>query len=123
MTIGERVQALIGTLAGGRVFPNVIPQDEKNRPAITYTVVGGGNLNTLKGAGSMRRVRLQVDAIATTANEAELLADAIDAVLGSYTTPACVSCQIFRKSLRDDEGGVEGESRVVIDYSLHVREE
>jgi hypothetical protein len=81
MTIEAEVYAALQGLAGGRVFPDVAPENTAV-PYITYQAVGGEPVNFLSGeAPGKTNARMQINVWAKTRIEAsELGAQVEDAI-------------------------------------------
>lgn len=81
MTIEAQVYAVLKVLAGGRVFPDVAPEDTLT-PYITYQAVGGEPVNFLSGeAPGKANARMQVNVWASTRIEASELGAQVEDVM------------------------------------------
>jgi hypothetical protein len=103
----------ISSLAGGRVYPLIAPQDA-TYPLLVYQPVAQEKVWGVSGSHDLERVRVQVDAYAETYSEAtELQDDVFMAVEGAVTSLADV-----RLVLTDFEQTTR-MYRVTFDYTYH----
>jgi hypothetical protein len=73
MTIEEMIYAVLRGLAGGRVFPDVAPENTAT-PYITYQAVGGEVMNFLSGDRPDKALtRMQINVWSETRIEASAL--------------------------------------------------
>ena len=87
----------ISGLIGTRFYPEILPQNP-TAPAATYQIISTTVMDhSHDGAGRLLRVRVQVDAYASTYLETITLSDAIrssldgfSGTMGSTTVPSCL---------------------------------
>ena len=64
MSIEQDIVTLLSPLVGGRVYPDVSPEDIRD-PHIVYSVIYGAGLDHLEGDPGLKNLRLQFDCWAT----------------------------------------------------------
>lgn len=128
MTPGERVYALLSANAGvsaivsTRIYPLIAPQTAAF-PRVVYSSPSGQRAETLTGH-SASRVRMQIDAYATTYLGAQALADAIDAAFDTTAGLLLRPVRLNRIDLYEDalSQGTIGVHHVSSDFSLWIQE-
>lgn len=116
MTVEERLQAVLGTLAGGRVYPDVAPQGTE-APYIVFQQVGGQSLNYTEGSvPTEENCRIQLATWGPRRTEVTTLAQQAEALL--LAAPAFQATTLGnRTSLLDDDTGLRGARQ---DFSVWV---
>lgn len=116
MTVDERLQAVLGALAGGRVYPDVAPPDAQ-APYIVFQQVGGQGFGYTEGTvPAEENCRIQLATWCATRIEATTLAQQAEALLLQATT--CQATTLgTRTSLLDDDTGLRGARQ---DFSVWV---
>lgn len=113
------LRALIGAPPDTRVYPQVLPQGEV-RDSVVFNVITDVPQNSLLGYTSgLRSVRVQLDCYAGQYRAAQLLANAVQAVLGSVISGPLKSVQVDRRDLYDDATRLR---RVMLDYQMWMEE-
>lgn len=116
MTVEERLQAVLGALAGGRVYPDVAPQGTA-APYIVFQQVGGQGLNHTEGSvPAAENCRIQLATWSTSRIEATTLAQQAEALLLLATSFQATTLG-NRTSLLDDDTGLRGARQ---DFSVWV---
>ena len=88
MTVESDIYTALSSLASGRLYPDVGPEDAV-LPYLTYQQVGGDPANFLRGNPSKRNGRFQINAWARTRVEsASLIRAAEDAIRSAVTLNA-----------------------------------
>ena len=80
MSPSERLFGAIGSLFGGRVYPDVAPQGPA-MPYAVYRVVYDGDNQTVNGGAYARNTRFQIDVFATSYDEADASAEELRTAL------------------------------------------
>lgn len=111
--------AAVTTLVGSRIFPQVIDQNEKTRPAVVLTVVSEVPYNTLSSPASTRlfKTRIQVDIYAKTYKAARATHKAIDAVLADL---ADHDMSAYGEDVQDGYDDETQEHSVSADYFVSL---
>lgn len=107
MSLEAQLMSVIGSLAGGRVFPDFAPEGTA-RPYIVYQAVGGEAINFMEGtAPDKRNARVQITVWSDSRLEASSIAgqveDAMRAALTLHTTVLGAAVSTF-----DEEAGARG---------------
>jgi len=84
MSIEQDIVTLLSPLVGGRVYPDVSPEDIRD-PHIVYSVIYGAGLDHLEGDPGLKNLRLQFDCWATTKAAAVGLMDSVLAAFRAST--------------------------------------
>ena len=95
--------ASVSALVVARIYPVVLPQSV-TLPAITYSRISGGQVNSLSGYSGLEQPRIQVDAWATTHVVVKELRDAVHAAMNGATT--------FRALLESDMDLYEDDTKI-----------
>jgi hypothetical protein len=83
--IEQSIVSAIGSIFGGRVFPDTAPFDTP-RPWATYIQVGGEEVNYIdKTASGIRNARMQINLWANTRAQATTLAKQVAAAMRAAT--------------------------------------
>ncbi len=121
--IVERVKALlsanamVASMVGDRVFPEVLPQG-CDMPAIAYSVVVDEGISSLDGYSDLDNAVVQVDCYSRSYMEGHHLADAVGSVMTRFISVDFSSLQVSRRDLYEDDTELH---RVSIDYSVWER--
>ena len=109
--IQQDLFAALAGVAGGRVFPNVAPNNVQ-KPYLVYARVSSAPENTLADGAPIENPRLQVDCFDTTYAAAVALAETVkDAVKSSAITHVLL--------LEQDQFAPEALlHRVILDFSI-----
>lgn len=99
------------TAAGARIYPLTAP-DDVDKPYITYQRISANSENVLSGSTGLINTRMQLDMYADTYVAAQALADAVDALMASWTV------QNVSLSSQDFYEDVVKLHRVSNDYSI-----
>lgn len=111
--------AAVSALVGSKIYPSLIPQ-KTLFPAIAYQVVSDIPVNSFDGYTSgLRSARVQVDSYSKSYDQAQDIADAVAAVLGSAGDTTFSAVQLMRRDLYEDSTSLH---RVTQDFSIWVRE-
>jgi hypothetical protein len=86
MSMQESFVALIqnATEAEDRVYPQIAP-DDVARPYIIYQCITVNSENVLSGRSGLINTRLQVDVYASTYSQAQQIAQAVDALMVTWS--------------------------------------
>lgn len=91
MNYHEIIRALIGSLVGGRYYPNRFPQESADPtwPAMRGTIVSRSNAADQCGAGELseEEVQVQIDIFARTYGECVALLASVSTALGAAASP------------------------------------
>lgn len=115
-------------LAGGRVYPQSLPQDgaRAKYPALIVTRISGAPLYADDGEVGLSEPRIQVDCYGNTYTEAKDLADAVRPLLSAFdgNVNGTVIQFVTLEDERDDrEGGANAAEypfRVIQDYLVWI---
>lgn len=102
------VSAVVST----RIYPMVLPQDV-TLPAITYSRISGGQVNSMGGFSNLENPRVQVDVWAATYTAAKTLAALVHTAMGGATTYSAIL--ISDMDLFEDDTKIY---RVSMDFSV-----
>lgn len=112
-----------GTDAGGRIYPNSLPQGV-TLPACRYFRVSNPNEHTHSGVSSLKRPRFQIDCFANVYLDAVKLATQVEAnldgfrgAMGAYE----VQASFMEEAGRDDHDPETGRHRVSVDVVIWHR--
>ena len=109
--IQQDLFAALAGVAGGRVFPNVAPNNVQ-KPYLVYARVSSAPANTLADGAPVENTRLQVDCFDTTYAAALALAEAVKTAIKS-------SPIIYVLLLEQDQFEPEALlHRVILDFSI-----
>lgn len=120
----------IAALVEARVYPRVLPQGIR-APSLVYNRISAIGDHHMEGPSGLATVRMQIDAWATTADEAAELAAAVKWRLDGYrgemlsaaSPPERVFVQgAFFETMRDDVDAAAQLHRESQDYMLHFEE-
>ena len=118
--IAETIYTLIGTVAGGQVYPGRIPQ-KTPPPFVKHFRVGTSPTRTKSGP-ALHTIRYQISVFAKTLTEAEAIADTIRQTLDDYrgTEANKIDSIIFINQYEtfDHESDLE---HVVQDYQIRKK--
>jgi len=118
----------VTTIAGNRIYPLVLPQDE-TRPSLVYQVISRTGNHHLLGPAGLPQTRLQITSNAATPTLATNLADgvrlALDGFRGFWGNVEVTGCE--KENEVDDfeepiDASDQGVFRVVQDYLIFHRE-
>ena len=112
--IESSIYTAIKSLAGGRVYPIVIP-DTASLPAIVYQRISSVPVNSLDGDTGLDSVRIQISAWALTYKEAKNLSDTI------RTTLNASALKIITENDTDDYEPETKRFRTLTDYVVWQR--
>lgn len=107
--IESSIYAAIKSLAGGRVYPMVLP-DTATLPAIVYQRISSVPVTSLNGDSGLESVRIQVSVWATTYKEAKTLSATVKSTLNATTL------KIVSDGDSDDYEPETKRFRVLADY-------
>lgn len=113
-----------GTDAGGRFYPNSLPQGVV-LPACRYFKVSNPKEHTHSGASSLKYPRFQIDCFAMKYLDAVRLASQVEANLDGYrgTMGAYeVQAALMEESGRDDHDPETGRHKVSVDVVIWHKE-
>lgn len=103
--IEPQLVTALGSLVGGRVFPDVAPAGTL-LPYATYQQIGGIAVNFLEGTGSKSGVRMQINIWSKTRPEAMTLIRQAEALLVS--TPLFAKLEGGAQARYDEETTLRG---------------
>jgi len=109
--IQQDVVAALSGVAGGRVFPNVAPNNV-SKPYVVYARVSSAPENTLADGAPIDNTRLQVDCFETTYAAAIALAEAVKAAIKSS---AIAHVLLLEQDQFEPEAMLH---RVILDFSI-----
>ena len=109
--IQESIFAALSGAAGGRVFPNIAPNNV-TKPFVVYARVSSAPENTLADGAPIENTRLQVDCFDTTYAAAVALAEAVKAAMGSS---AITHLLLLEQDQFEPEASLH---RVILDFSI-----
>ena len=104
--------ALIAALVATRIYPVILPQDV-TLPAISYSRVSGGQVNSFDGYSDLENPRIQIDVWGETYASVQALAALVHTVMDGATT--------FGALLESDMDFYEDDTliyRVSMDFSV-----
>lgn len=107
--IESSIYNALKSLAGGRVYPLVLP-DITILPAIIYQRVSSVPINSLDGDSGLDSVRMQISTWAATYKEAKTLSASVRSALDSSTM------KIVTENDTDDYEPETKRFRVITDY-------
>lgn len=112
-----------GTAAGGRIYPNALPQGV-TLPACRYFRVSNPKDHTHSGSSELRRPRFQIDCYASTylaavtlATQVESNLDGFRGAMGAYE----VQASFMEEAGRDDYDPETDRHRVSVDVVIWHR--
>ena len=114
MSIEQDIYTALSGIAGGRVYPLVIPENS-TMPAISYLRIASTPENTLDGGATIDQIRIQVDTYAKTYAEAKTVSASVRSAMESAS---------FKGTLQTDQDLYEPEVklyRVIQDYYVWKR--
>lgn len=109
--IQQNLFAALAGVAGGRVFPNVAPNNV-SKPYVVYSRVSSAPENTLADGASIENTRLQVDCFDTTYSAAVALAETVKAAMKSS---AVTHVLLLEQDQFEPEALLH---RVILDFSV-----
>lgn len=109
--IQQNLFAALAGVAGGRVFPNVAPNNV-SKPYVVYSRVSSAPENTLADGASVENTRLQVDCFDTTYSAAVALAETVKAAMKSS---AVTHVLLLEQDQFEPEALLH---RVILDFSV-----
>ena len=109
--IQQNLFAALAGVAGGRVFPNVAPNNV-SKPYVVYSRVSIAPENTLADGASVENTRLQVDCFDTTYSAAVALAETVKAAMKSS---AITHVLLLEQDQFEPEALLH---RVILDFSV-----
>lgn len=109
--IQQNLFAALAGVAGGRVFPNVAPNNV-SKPYVVYSRVSSAPENTLADGASIENTRLQVDCFDTTYSAAVALAETVKAAMKSS---AITHVLLLEQDQFEPEALLH---RVILDFSV-----
>lgn len=80
-----KVYTALSALAGGRVYPDILPQNV-TLPAITFFRVSGRHEVSMGGSSGLDNLRVQVDCWASSRSDADTLAESVRTAMFAATT-------------------------------------
>lgn len=114
MTIEQDIYNTLDGLAGGRVYPLVMPENG-TKPAIVCLRIASTPENTLNGGATIDQIRFQIDTYANTYAEAKSLSASVRTAMESAS---------FKGTLQTDQDLFEPDVklyRVTQDYYVWKR--
>ena len=109
--IQQDIFTALSTLAGGRVFPNIAPNNVQ-KPYVVYARVSSAPENTLADGAPIENTRLQVDCFDTTYAAAVVLAETVKAAIKSS---AITHVLLLEQDQFEPEALLH---RVILDFSI-----
>ena len=109
--IQQDLFAALSTLAGGRVFPNIAPNNVQ-KPYVVYARISSAPANTLADGAPVENTRLQVDCFDTSYAAAVTLAMAVKAAM---TSSAITHLLLLEQDQFEPEALLH---RVILDFSI-----
>lgn len=109
--IQQDLFAALAGVAGGRVFPNVAPNNVQ-KPYVVYARVSSAPENTLADGAPIENTRLQVDCFDTTYAASVALAETVKAAMKSS---AITHVLLFEQDQFEPEALLH---RVILDFSV-----
>ena len=109
--IQQDLFAALAGVAGGRVFPNVAPNNVQ-KPYVVYARVSSAPENTLADGAPIENTRLQVDCFDTTYAAAVVLAEAVKTAIKSS---AITNVLLLEQDQFEPEALLH---RVILDFSI-----
>lgn len=111
----------IGAVVGDRIYPQIIPQAELGRPALTYFQESGEYIEHLAGRSDLRMAEFEINCWSPTYLAARNLAQVVDTALtGLRGAFGGDTAESIRKT-NDFDGGYENDTglyRVVLRFSI-----
>ena len=104
--------AAVAAVVSTRIYPVVLPQDV-TLPAITYSRISGGQVNSLTGYSGLENPRIQIDVWGATYPACQTLAADVHTAMDAATT--------FGAHLESDMDFYEDDTkiyRVSMDFSV-----
>jgi len=104
--------ALISALVSTRIYPVILPQNV-TLPAITYSRISGGQINSFSGYSNLENPRIQIDVWGVTYASVQALAALVHTAMDGATT--------FGALLESDMDFYEDDTliyRVSMDFSV-----
>jgi hypothetical protein len=109
--IQQDIFTALSGVAGGRVFPNIAPNNVQ-KPYVVYARVSSAPENTLADGAPLGNTRLQVDCFDTTYAAAVALAEAIKAAMKSS---AITHILLLEQDHFEPDASLH---RVILDFSI-----
>ena len=109
--IQQDLFAALAGVAGGRVFPNIAPNNVQ-KPYVVYARVSSAPENTLADGAPVQNTRLQVDCFDTTYAAAVALAETVKAAIKSS---AITHVLVLEQDQFEPEASLH---RVILDFSI-----
>ena len=109
--IQQDIFTALSTLAGGRVFPNIAPNNVQ-KPYVVYARVSSAPDNTLADGAPVENTRLQVDCFDITYAAAVALAETVKAAMKSS---AITHVLLLEQDQFEPEALLH---RVILDFSI-----
>lgn len=109
--IQEQVVSALGSVVGGRIFPNTAPNNTQT-PYVVYLRVASAPENTLADGVPIENTRVQIDCFDTTYAAALTLAEGVKAALRA-------SSLTFVLLMEQDQFEFDARlHRVILDFSI-----
>ncbi len=109
--IQEQVVAALSGVAGGRVYPNVAPNNVQ-KPYLVYMRVASSQENTLADGIPVENTRMQIDCFDTTYAAVVALAEAVKAAM---KVSGITNLLLMEQDQFDSDALLH---RVILDFSL-----
>lgn len=121
MSLGELLKIALAGVAGGRLYPDLAPNNP-TKPYLTYLHFGPIN-NSFAGASDFQNQRTQIDCFADTKAEAESVATQIEVAMSAqspYSSPQMFSSMQISRSYFGVDRDVRLH-RVTVEFSVWFR--